>query len=71
MIVIRFGLWRRQWHGKYEYDRLYLWGLPMPLCRRQARTLPVSRHEIPMIKTVGLLTGGEHDKETEKRREST
>ncbi len=34
-IVIRFGLWRRLWHGKYEYQRIYLGKLPLPLCVRR------------------------------------
>lgn len=54
MIVIRFGRWRRQWRGKYDYRRVYLWGLPLPLCRRLPREDRKGHRDIGIVRTAAM-----------------
>lgn len=69
MIVFRFGRWPRQLRGDYEYRRVYLWGLPLPFCRRRPRPRLIDhgKVEIPLVKTVGMVVGGRREKRKEKR----
>ncbi len=67
MIVLRFGLWRRLWYGKYEYRRVYIGKLPLPFCIRRPRQDQAQRVRIPMdrVKLFGMYA----DKYWEKRKD--